>query len=93
MNDISFKASPKFTVQAQSCAVCRFAWFEGKELVCRRNPPTVTVLMVPAGPLRPGQLMPQQMVTVPMVLASHWCGEFEASVQAGIEGAVVGGAA
>lgn len=93
MNDISFTKASSFSAPVESCGRCRFAWMEGKELVCRRNPPTVNVLLVPAGPLRPGQLVPQQMVTVPMVIASHWCGEFRESVKAGLEAASSGGAA
>ena len=93
MNEISFKTAPSFSAPSETCGQCRFAWMEGRELVCRRNPPTVTVLMVPAPPPRVGQLMPQQMVTVPMVLATHWCGEFQKSVKAGLEAAAIGGAA
>jgi hypothetical protein len=65
-------------IRPESCSRCRFASAQGGDLVCRANPPQVTVVMVPAPPPRVGNLMPQPFATFPLVRSDMWCGQFKA---------------
>ncbi len=62
--------------KAEACGSCRFVWMEGAELACRRYPPGVQVVMVPAPAPRVGQMMAQQMIVIPSVRPDFWCGEY-----------------
>jgi hypothetical protein len=62
--------------EGRSCLQCRFHGKEGADVVCRRYPPQVTVLLVPAPPPRVGQFSPQPFSTYPPVQPSHPCGEW-----------------
>ncbi|GBQ28700.1 hypothetical protein HLH34_15280 [Gluconacetobacter azotocaptans] len=67
---------------ARSCRQCRFHGLEGPDVVCRRYPPQVTVVMVPQPAPRAGQLAPQPFATFPPVVPEHVCGEFAAGGRA-----------
>jgi hypothetical protein len=61
----------------RNCRRCRHHGVEGTDVVCRRFPPQVTVVLVPAPPPRVGQLAPQPFATFPPVVPEHPCGEFQ----------------
>lgn len=61
-----------------TCLDCRWYLAEGRQHLCRRFPPQVTVIMVPAPPPRAGQLMPQPFATYPLIDPKIPCGEFKA---------------
>ena len=63
------------------CKVCRWMWMDGHDMVCRRYPPQVSIIMLPAPPPRVGQMMPQVLAAFPVVQEAMWCGEW-ASVSA-----------
>ena len=69
---------PESLMPKDSCARCAFVSFDGRELQCRRLPPSTHIVMVPAPPPRTGQMMPQQLVTFPTVTPEICCGEFKA---------------
>lgn len=58
-----------------TCPKCRWAFVDGREITCRRNPPQVSIIMVPAPPPRAGQIMPQALAAFPIVHPDMWCGE------------------
>lgn len=60
----------------RTCRLCRHHGVEGSDVVCRRYPPQVTVVLVPQGAPRVGQLAPQPFATFPPVVPEHVCGEF-----------------
>lgn len=62
--------------EGQSCRGCRWHAVEKPDVVCRRYPPQVTVLMVPAPPPRVGQLQPMPFATFPPVNPDAPCGEW-----------------
>lgn len=62
----------------RTCRQCRHHGVEGMDIVCRRFPPQVTVVLVPQGAPRAGQLAPQPFATFPPVVPEHVCGEFSA---------------
>jgi hypothetical protein len=57
------------------CVKCRFSTHEGRDMVCRRMPPSATIIMVPAQAPRVG-LQPQVVAACPVVRPGMWCGEF-----------------
>lgn len=63
---------------ARSCRTCRWHATEQQDVVCRRYPPQVSVLMVPAPPPRVGQLQPAPFATFPPVNPEAPCGEWTA---------------
>jgi hypothetical protein len=60
----------------RTCRFCRHHGVEGNDVVCRRYPPQVTVVLVPQGAPRVGHLAPQPFATFPPVVPEHVCGEF-----------------
>jgi hypothetical protein len=76
-----FDGSRIVPVIARACSICVYSAIEGKDLVCRRNPPQVTFMAVPG--IVPGPLgKPQQgmqilpFTTFPIVRKDQYCGEF-----------------
>ncbi|WP_043458947.1 hypothetical protein [Gluconacetobacter diazotrophicus] len=61
---------------ARTCRQCRHHAVEAGDVVCRRFPPQVTVVLVPQAAPRVGQLAPQPFATFPPVVPEHVCGEF-----------------
>lgn len=72
---------------ARACVACTSSATEGRDLVCRRNPPQVTFLIVP-GPVTMvpgpgGRAQPQQAMQAvphtafPVMRPDQWCGMFE----------------
>jgi hypothetical protein len=57
-----------------ACIECRFSTHEQSDLVCRRNPPVATILLVP-GRVQ-GSAVPQIMTAFPVLKPDMWCGEF-----------------
>jgi hypothetical protein len=68
--------------RGETCQACRCVWMEGNELVCRRYPPTVQIILVPAPAPRVGQMMAQQMAMLPPTRPDGWCGEFSPAYNA-----------
>lgn len=65
------------SLTGEACSSCRFSHTdETSDLVCRKHPPQVTVLLVPAPPPRVG-MMPAPFCTFPIVRADYWCGDWE----------------
>ena len=62
---------------ARTCADCRYVGYDGKQALCRRYPPQVSVLMTPAPPPRVGAMMPQPFATYPPIDITSPCGEYE----------------
>lgn len=62
----------------KTCNECAFHGNEGPDVVCRRFPPQVTVLLVPAPAPRTG-MAPMPFATFPPVTPEHICGEFRAT--------------
>lgn len=60
----------------RSCLACKHHASEAGDVVCRRYPPQVTVVLVPQPAPRAGQLAPQPFATFPPVVPEHVCGEF-----------------
>lgn len=64
----------------RSCEACAFSAKEAPDLVCRRNPPQVTFLVMPrmvATPQGPRQAMgPVPVTSFPIMQRDQWCGEF-----------------
>jgi len=58
-----------------ACQRCRWMFRDG-DMVCRRNPPQSTIMMVPAPPPRAGQMMPVTLASFPTVQKDMFCGEF-----------------
>ena len=58
------------------CSRCHFGEKEGGTIICRRMPPQVQIIMVPAAAPRVNQLVPQVIQAWPTVAGSNWCGEF-----------------
>lgn len=56
------------------CKGCGFS-FVDQQLVCRRYPPQVTILIAPNPPPRTG-IGPQVLAAYPIVNADMWCGEW-----------------
>ena len=73
-------------VRPRSCVTCEFGVMEGKDRVCRANPPQATVIAVPVqqdipGPqgMRRVQGMQMQVHAVfPPVQDGQWCGRYAA---------------
>lgn len=59
-----------------ACQRCRWVFREG-DMVCRRNPPQSTIIMVPAPPPRVGQMQPMTLAAFPTVHKDMFCGEFK----------------
>ncbi len=59
---------------AECCTKCRFSLVDGPQLLCRRLPPQVTMVMVPTK--LQGGLQPIAMGAYPAVEGGQWCGEF-----------------
>lgn len=76
MNDSPLIIPASIIRRGRSCHQCRHS-AEENGLVCRRYPPQVTVLMVPAPPPRVGQMMPQPFATFPPIDPDRPCGEWE----------------
>lgn len=64
-------------MSTNTCATCRFVLRDGKEMVCRRNPPTLNVVIVPAPPPRVNALMPMPISGFPPVNDGMWCGAYQ----------------
>lgn len=66
-----------------ACQRCRWSAPEQGALACRRNPPQVTIVMVPvegnALKLQPQRMgfTPQPLAAFPFVHRDMWCGAFE----------------
>lgn len=58
-----------------ACQRCKWMFRDG-EMVCRRNPPQSTIMMVPAPPPRAGQMVPMTLAAFPTVHKDMFCGEF-----------------
>lgn len=70
------------TLIKPACQRCRWSAPEQGALACRRNPPQVTIVMVPVQPnaLMTKQAMgftPQPLAAFPFVHRDMWCGAFE----------------
>lgn len=63
------------------CKACRWSFVDG-ELTCRRNPPQVSILMIPAPPPRVGQIIPQVLAAFPIVRPDMFCGEWASAAVA-----------
>ncbi len=72
-----FKLNPP--EPAECCTKCRFSLVDGPQLLCRRLPPQVTMVMVPTK--LQGGLQPIAMGAYPAVEGGQWCGEFVLKVQ------------
>lgn len=78
---------PRFTGNklTRSCAACDFSAAEGKDRVCRRQPPHVQMFAAPE--MVPGPKGMQQMMAIrthaafPVVRDDQWCGEFRGRLQ------------
>lgn len=58
------------------CKACFFVFQEPGDLVCRINPPQVTIVLVPAPAPRVNQLIPQAFAAFPSVKPDMWCGKW-----------------
>ena len=67
-----------------ACINCKWSTHEQSDLVCRRNPPSVSILMVPGK--FANTLQPQSMAAFPVVKPEMWCGEFGIGLLAPKEG-------
>ncbi len=67
-----FKLNPP--EPAESCGKCRFSLVDGPQLLCRRNPPQVTMVLAPAKMV--GQMQPIALGAYPAVEDRQWCGEW-----------------
>ena len=82
---IDLSALKPVTKQGPVCPNCRFSVVDGKDIVCRRMPPQVTVLLVPQpgvvmGPKGPEQRMgmaPQPFTAWPVVMKDWHCFEHQ----------------
>lgn len=63
----------------KACSRCYFGVKEGADTVCRRMPPQVSIVMLPAPPPNIGRMMPTPLVCFPSVRPDQWCGEFKNS--------------
>jgi len=63
------------------CSQCLYFLCLDGLTVCRRNPPTACVIVVPRQNILTGQVeaTPQAISTRPPVQPDDWCGEFRAS--------------
>ena len=66
-----------------ACSRCRHGYMDGGELVCRRNPPQVTIVLVPnpSSLSRGHGLTPQILAGFPNVTGDMACGEFSVSAR------------
>lgn len=85
MNDspIQFGVRPANDAPA-SCATCRFSHRSHGDLLCRRNPPQLSVVLGPAPPPRVDQMMPLPFCGFPPVNDRMWCGEYVAVMRVGV---------
>jgi hypothetical protein len=67
-------------IVARACEACAYSAKEAPDLVCRRNPPQVTFLVMPRmlpTPQGPRQVMgPVPVTSFPIIQRDQWCGEF-----------------
>lgn len=76
----------KLLIRVRRCDNCGFSAKEGKDLVCRFNPPQVTFLLVPTqitvgtpnGPRMQQAVQPMNHTGFPIMRPDMWCGRFEA---------------
>lgn len=68
---------------ADSCGQCVYRHQDtDRDIVCRRFPPQMSILLVPMPPPRAGQMGPQPFASYPPVHdAMRACGEFRGKVQ------------
>lgn len=63
----------------RSCAACFYSAKEGQDRVCRIEPPSVFMFLVPMqSPIRPGMqgIAPKSFTQFPVVADDQWCGKF-----------------
>lgn len=65
-----------------TCGRCRHSFVVQGDMVCRRFPPQMSIVLVPAPPPRVGQMMPTPLAGWPPVNATSSCGEFQMALQA-----------
>ena len=65
-----------------TCATCRFSAKEKANMTCRKNPPQVTIHLMPTGPNLAGQqgLAPVTFAAWPPVSGTDWCHSHEVSI-------------
>jgi len=79
-NLIPTRAANAFKPRERVCAECYYGVKERGDLVCRRNPPQVTMLQTPTmvptpqGPRQGFEI--KSFACYPPVQADGWCGEF-----------------
>jgi hypothetical protein len=85
--DGDFKLSANI-IAPPSCGKCHWAFLDGQQLTCRRNPPQQSIIMapLPQGPLaRPDPrgvgVAPATFAAFPNVQRNQWCGEFRLDIQ------------
>lgn len=71
------------------CKACRHSFQEPGDLVCRLNPPQVTINFVPAPPPRVGQMLPAALAAFPSVRPDMFCGQWSSGGVAGAGGEFV----
>lgn len=82
LNRLAIRSAAKVET---ACAQCRFSAKEGKDRVCRFEPPRLSMFMIPImKPPVPGLSSQQglQFVTqtgFPVVRDDQWCGKFESN--------------
>lgn len=63
-----------------SCVQCQFSARLGQDLVCRRYPPTASVVVLPRQTLQGVQMQPQPITSWPMVRSDDACAEFRPEI-------------
>ena len=63
-----------------SCGKCDFSFSIDRDLVCRRYPPTASVVVLPRQTLQGVQMQPQPITSWPMVRLEDVCAEWRPTI-------------
>lgn len=76
-----FSGTTIVPVIKRACEACRWSFIEKPDMVCRRNPPHVGIVlapqMVPTPQGMKQAMAPMPVTSFPIMRRDQWCGEFE----------------